>query len=45
MIFLKVFLVTILLLLIGGFTYFAITDVEVKQTEQIVTLNAGDFVE
>lgn len=43
MIFLKVFLAGILLILIGGFAYFAVTDIPVQQTEKIENLSAEEF--
>ena len=45
MLFLKIFLLGLLLIIIGGFTYFAITDVNIHQTEKVETLNASDFKE
>jgi hypothetical protein len=43
MIFLKVFFLGLLLLIIGGFTYFAVTDIPIHQTEKVETIRAQDF--
>jgi len=41
--FLKVFFIAILLILIGGFAFFAITDVPVIQTDEVETIPASQF--
>jgi hypothetical protein len=43
MTFIKIILVGMVLLIAGGFAYFAIIDVPVKQTEKTIPLSASDF--
>lgn len=43
MLFVKVFFIALLLIVIGGFAYFAVTDIPIQQTETVETLKASDF--
>ena len=43
MIFFKILFVGILVILIGGFSYFAFLDVPIHQSEKVETLTAADF--
>ena len=45
MLFIKIFMLGLLLIVIGGFTFFAITDVTIHQTEKVEVLTASDFKE
>lgn len=43
MFFLKIFFSALLLILVGGFVYLALTDVPVQQTPMTITLSAEEF--
>ncbi len=43
MLFLKIVFSALFLILIGGFAYFAITDIPVRQVEKTETYSASDF--
>lgn len=44
MIFFKILFIGLFLMIIGGFAYFALTDIPIHQSEQVETLPASDFL-
>ncbi len=42
--FTKFILLALLVFVVGGFGYFALTDVPVAQSQKVETLNADDFL-
>lgn len=44
MTFIKIIFIGLVLLLVGGFAYFAVIDVPVIQTEKTIDLTANDFI-
>ena len=45
MLFLKIFLLGLLLIVVGGFGFFAFSDIQIHQTEKVKTLSAAEFKE
>ncbi len=44
MIFFKVLFIGLFLMFVGGFAYFAATDIPIHQSEKVETLPASDFL-